>query len=437
MMPVFYEFESLRCIRTHDWKYTHRHPNGPHELYDLKNDPKEFDNLADNSQHDVKKAALKKRLDTFYQEYAAPKYDLWNGGGSQTVIYDGIQEELAQTEAIAPPPRPASFQPQKLNLPDGFSGELVAGPPLVTHPTMGCFDDRGRLFVCNNAGVNMSADELAKNLPNSINMLEDRDGDGIFDKSTVFADRMTFPMGGAWHDGALFVASPPNIWRLEDTDGDGVADKRDVIVDRFGYTGNAASIHGCFFSPDGRLYWCDGYHGHEFKDDDGNTVSKRKGSYIFSCQPDGSDLQIHCGGGMDNPVEVDFTDEGDVIGTVNILFTRPRSDCLVHWQYGGAYPHREAVLDELKVTGELLGPIHHFGHVAISGTTRYRSGVMNHRWRDNFFATEFNLGKVVRVELEREWQHLVGYRTRVSVLCQSGFSPDRCDRGRRRQLARC
>ena len=266
---------------------------------------------------------------------------------------------------------------------------------------MGCFDDTGRLFVCDGAGVNMSAEELEKKLPNRINMLEDQDGDGVFDRSTVFADKMTFPMGGTWHDGALYVASPPNIWRLEDTDGDGVADKRDIIVDRFGYTGNAASIHGCFFSPDGRLYWCDGYHGHEFKDEDGNIVSKRKGSYIFSCWPDGSDVRIHCGGGMDNPVEVDFTDEGDVIGTVNILYTRPRVDCLVHWQYGGAYPHREAVLDELRVTGDLLEPIHKFGHVAISGTTRYRSGVMNHQWGNNFFATQFNLGKVVRLELER------------------------------------
>ena len=85
---------------------------------------------------------------------------------------------------------------------------------------------------------------------------------------------------------------------------------------------------------------------------------------------------------MDNPVEVDFTDEGEMLGTVNIFYTRPRVDCLVHWLHGGAYPHREKVLSELKVTGDVLGAVHRFGHVAISGTTRYRSGVMDHRWRD-------------------------------------------------------
>jgi len=248
----------------------------------------------------------------------------------------------------------------------------------------------------------MSADELEKNLPNSIRLLQDTDDDGVFDTSTLFADKMTFPMGGAWHDGALYVASPPSIWRLEDTTGDGVADKREVIVNRFGFSGNAASIHGCFLGPDGRLYWCDGYHGHEFKDEAGNVTSKREGSYIFSCKADGSDVKIFCGGGMDNPVEVDFTDEGELLGAVNILYTRPRVDGLVHWLYGGAYPHREKVLKELKVTGDLLGPVHRFGHVAISGTMRYRSGLLDPLWRDNQFGTYFNSGKVVRLEMERD-----------------------------------
>ncbi|MFP6765828.1 MAG: PVC-type heme-binding CxxCH protein, partial [Planctomycetaceae bacterium] len=295
----------------------------------------------------------------------------------------------------------SDFTPAALKVPDGFSIEIAAPPPLVAHPTMACFDDRGRLFVSENAGVNLSAAELEEKLPNSVRMLEDTNGDGRFDRATLFADRMTFPMGGAWHNGALYVASPPNIWKLEDTTGDGVADKREILVSQFGYTGNAASVHGCFAGPDGRIYWCDGRHGHEFRDDDGQVVSKRAGSYLFSCESDGSDVRIHCGGGMDNPVEVDFTSEGEILGTVNIFYTRPRVDCLVHWLYGGAYPHYERVLGEFQRTGDLLGPVHRFGHVAISGTMRYRSRVFGPEFQNNFFATFFNGGRVVRVELER------------------------------------
>ena len=292
------------------------------------------------------------------------------------------------------------FRPAPVDVPPGFSVELAAGPPLVTHPTMAAFDDRGRLYVCNNSGVNMSNQDLEKQLPNSIRQLVDENGDGRFDSYRVFADKMTFPMGGVWHDGSLYVASPPHIWRLTDVDDDGVADRREAIVSQFGYNGNAASIHGCFFGPDGRLYWTDGYHGHEFKDQQGKVTSQREGSYLFSCRPDGTDKRIHCGGGMDNPVEIDFTDSGDMLGTVNILYTRPRVDCLVHWLHGGAYPHRERVLNELKVSGPLLTPSHRFGHVAVSGMTRYRSGLFGSRWTDNLLVTFFNSGKVVRLKTQ-------------------------------------
>ncbi|MDP6446509.1 MAG: sulfatase-like hydrolase/transferase, partial [Pirellulaceae bacterium] len=399
--PIFYEFEELRCVRTGKWKYVHRHPNGPHELYNLTDDPDERVNLVGIAGQQATRRRLKLQLDEFFGKHRNAKYDLWSGGGSQTRLFVGIDEELAQEPPAPPPPLAAGFTPVRLRTPEGFVAELAAGPPLVAHPTMACLDDRGRLFVAENAGVNMSAQELEKELPNSVRMLEDTDGDGRYDRSTVFADRMTFPMGGVWKDGALFVASPPNIWRLEDTDGDRVADKREVIVDKFGYTGNAASVHGCFAGPDGRIYWCDGRHGHEFRDEQGKITSKLAGSYIFSCLPDGSDVRIHCGGGMDNPVEIDFTDEGDVIGTVNIMYTRPRVDCLVHWQHGGAYPHSERVLGEFRHTGGLLGPIHRFGHVAISGVTRYRSGVLDHQFQNNMFAAMFNSGRVVRLALQR------------------------------------
>lgn len=398
---VFYEFESLRCVRTREWKYVHRHPNGPHELYWLTEDPDEFENLAGRPEYSKQRALLKKKLKDWFADYSQPQYDLWRGGNSQTRTFVGIEEPLAQ-EAPAEPPSPVDgFTPATLNVPDGYTVELAAAPPLVTHPTMACFDDRGRLFVCENAGVNLSAAELEEQLPNSIRMLEDTDRDGRFDRSTVFADRMTFPMGGAWHEGALYVAAPPSIWRLEDTTGDGVADRREILVSEFGYTGNAASIHGCFNGPDGRLYWCDGRHGHEFRDDSGNVTSRLEGSYLFSCRPDGSDIRIHAGGGPDNPVEIDFTEQGEMLGTVNIMYSRPRVDCLVHWQYGGVYPHYERVLRERPRTGSLLGPVHRFGHVAVSGMMRYRSGALDHRFQDSIFATFFNGGRVVRLEPER------------------------------------
>lgn len=398
---AFFEFEFMRGIRTEQFKYIHRHPNGPTELYDLQSDPGEQVNLAGDPQYAQVQRRLHKRLTEFFRQYAEPRYDLWRGGGSQTLLLTQRQAPLPEPAPVEEPVDP-NFRIPPIHVPAGYTVELAAGPPLVEHPMMACFDDRGRLFVAESAGLNLPAKELEERRPNLIRMLEDRDRDGRFDRSTVFADGLTFPQGALWHDGALYVASPPYLWRLEDTDGDGVADRRQPLVGQFGYTGNAADIHGPFLGPDGRLYWCDGRHGHEFRDAAGRVVSKGDGSYIFSCRPDGSDPRPFCGGGMDNPVEVDFTDEGEMLGTVNILYRQPRVDCLVHWLYGGVYPHSERVLGEFRRTGPLLGPVHGFGHVAVSGTTRYRSGVLDRAMRDDWLVAVFNLGQVVRVKLDRE-----------------------------------
>ena len=85
-------------------------------------------------------------------------------------------------------------------------------------------DDRGRLFVSESTGLNLKKADLEKQTPNRIRLLEDTNNDGIYDKTSIFADKMTFPQGGCWLNGTLYVASPPGIWALTDTDDDGVVD---------------------------------------------------------------------------------------------------------------------------------------------------------------------------------------------------------------------
>jgi putative membrane-bound dehydrogenase-like protein len=301
---------------------------------------------------------------------------------------------------------PTPFQQPHISVPDGYTVELAAGPPLVTHPIMAGFDERGRLYVAETAGHNMQRAELEEKLPNFVTRLEDTDGDGKFDKRTTFADKLTFPQGALWHDGWLYVASSGAIWRFADKDDDGVAETREKIVSSFGYTGNAADVHGCFLGPEGRIYWCEGRHGHEITDSAGQVISKGKAARIFSCHPNGSDVRVHCGGGMDNPVEIDWTDEGAMLGTVNIFYHK-RGDCLVHWMHGGVYPRHDqpAVLAEFKKTGEPLDAVHDYGHVAVSGCCRLRGvGVppaMNNP-ATTFLVTEFNTHKVVATHLLRD-----------------------------------
>src|SRR5262245_6555713 len=78
-------------------------------------------------------------------------------------------------------------------LPDGFEIEQVAGPPLVDRPIVADFDEQGRLYVADSSGSNDKVDKQLAEKPHRILRLEDTDGDGKFDRRTVFADRMMFP----------------------------------------------------------------------------------------------------------------------------------------------------------------------------------------------------------------------------------------------------
>ncbi len=294
----------------------------------------------------------------------------------------------------------------KHDLPDGYTLEVAAAAPLVTHPIMGCLDDKGRLFVGDGVGVNWNKKQLEENPPNRVLMLEDTDNDGTFDKSTVFADKMTFPQGACWLNGSLYVGSPPGIWKLTDTNNDGVADQREMIVGGFDYTGNAADIHGPFLHPNGRLYWCHGRKGHDVKQKDGTPVDASLACGIWSCQPDGSDVAWHSLGCGDNPVEVDFTRSGDIIGVQNLYYSQPRGDTIIHWLYGGVYerPDQLKAIAHLPRTLETMPVMYNFGHVAVSGCCFWRSYPTKNQEpkTQNFLVTHFNTQRLVRMELTPE-----------------------------------
>src|SRR5439155_23683863 len=140
-------------------------------------------------------------------------------------------------------------------LPDGFTVELAAGPPLVNRPITADFDEHGRLYVSDSSGTNDKVQVQLEQKPHRVLRLEDTDGDGKFDKSTVFADKLMFPEGTMWLDGSLYVAAPPSIWKLTATDGDGVADKREEWLKGQTLTGCANDLHGPYRGPDGWIYW--------------------------------------------------------------------------------------------------------------------------------------------------------------------------------------
>jgi putative membrane-bound dehydrogenase-like protein len=290
-----------------------------------------------------------------------------------------------------------------IHVPPGFKVEKVAGEGLVNYPMMGTIDDSGRLFLCESSGNTLTTDQMAAKPDYVIRMLEDTDGDGIYDRSTIFADKLTLPAGAVWYRGSLYVAAPPDLIRLQDTDGDGVADVREVVVTGWHLSSNAASLHGPFFGPDGWLYLTDGRHGFDINTRDGRQF-KGMASRIWRVRPDGTRMEWVAGGGFDNPVELVFLPTGETFGTMT-YFQDPRDgqrDALMHWVWGGVYPKWYSVVSEFKRTGDLMPVMTKFARIAPAGLVRYRSAAFGAQYQGNLFSAQFNPHRVQRHILYRE-----------------------------------
>ncbi len=294
---------------------------------------------------------------------------------------DAVQE--------APSPLPS------LKVPDGFSIDLAAGPPLVERPIVAAFDDEGRLYVAESSGSNDPVQKQLEDKPHRIVRLEDTDGDGKFDRRTVFADHMMFPEGAMFFDGSLYVSAAPSIWKLTDRDGDGVADERVEWFQGKTLTGCANDLHGPFAGPDGWIYWCKGAFAEQTHTINGHEW-KTKAAHIFRCRPDGAGLEPVFTSGMDNPVDVAFTPDGERILSGTFFASNPRRDGLAHAIYGGVYGKENGALAGHPRTGELMPVFDLMSPAAPCGLERYDSDVFGADYRDNFFLCQFNLRKVSR-----------------------------------------
>jgi putative membrane-bound dehydrogenase-like protein len=286
---------------------------------------------------------------------------------------------------------------EAMRVPKGFKVEMVAGANLTQYPMLGTIDDRGRLFICQSSGNTLTDQQMTEHPDYQVRMLEDTNGDGIYDKATTFADRLTLPAGAVWYRGALYVASPPDLIRFEDIDGDGVADKREAVVGGWHLASNAASLHGPYFGPDGWLYLTDGRHGYDIKTGDGREFHGGS-SRIWRVRPDGTGLEWVAGGGFDNPVGLAFLPTGETIGTMT-YFQDPANgqrDALMHWVWGGVYPKWYSVVSEFKRTGDLMPVMTRFARIAPAGLIRYRGTSFGPAYKDNLFSAQFNPHRIQR-----------------------------------------
>jgi putative membrane-bound dehydrogenase-like protein len=165
----------------------------------------------------------------------------------------------------------------------------------VTDPVAAAYDADGRLYVVEMRGYPYPDDVPAGN----VRLLEDRDGDGRFDASTIFLDGLSWPTSVVPYDGGVFVAVAPDILYAKDNDGDGRADVRKVAYTGFGKQNVQALVNGLLWGPDGWIYGVSGGNGGEIRNLSSPQLPPVSvGGRDFRFKPDGSAFEAISGGGQ-------------------------------------------------------------------------------------------------------------------------------------------
>ncbi|MFO0847643.1 MAG: PVC-type heme-binding CxxCH protein [Gemmataceae bacterium] len=144
--------------------------------------------------------------------------------------------------------------PKHISVLPGLELSQVACEPAVVDAVAMCFDDRGRIYVCEMPGYPNGGRATGEQTGGRIKLLEDKDGDGRFETVTTFVSGLRFPTGVTPYKGGVLVANAPELLYIKDTNGDGIADEKTVLYTGF-ELGNIQQLPNALqWGPDNRIH---------------------------------------------------------------------------------------------------------------------------------------------------------------------------------------
>lgn len=212
----------------------------------------------------------------------------------------------------------------EIELPDGYSLELVASEPMVSEPTLCTWDGNGRMYVAEMRTYMQDIDGTGtKNRVSQVVRLEDTDGDGVMDRRSVFAKDLLLPRLVLPLDDRVLIGETDSndIHVYRDTDGDGVADEKKLWYEGGRRGGNLEhQPSGLLWSMDNWIYTT--YNDYQLRFTDGKVVkrtTRRNGGQWGLTQ--------------DNYGKVIFVDAGAGKGPVHVQFPNIYSTWHPKWSH--------------------------------------------------------------------------------------------------------
>ena len=268
-----------------------------------------------------------------------------------------------------------------MTVPDGFRVTLAAGEPLVHQPVAFTIDQRGRLWVAEAYTYpNRAKDGEGKD---KIVILEDTDGDGLFESRKIFIEGLNLISGMELGFGGVWVGAAPYLMFIPDADGDDVPDKVEsapwdvkfpkdvppgatVLLDGFGWQDTHETLNAFIWGPDGWLYGCHGVFTHSKVGKPGTKDEERQGlnAGVWRYHPTKHQFEVFSHG-TSNPWGVDFNDRGQAFITACVI---PH---LWHMVQGGRY-HRQG--------GQHFNPYTFDDIKTIADHAHYVGNLADHAW---------------------------------------------------------
>ena len=162
---------------------------------------------------------------------------------------------------------------KEMTLPPGFKATLFAGEPDVKQPIAFCIDDRGRLWVIENYTYPIR--KPGEKGDDRIVVFEDTNGDGKFDKRTVFIEGLNLATGIEYGFGGVFVGAAPWLLHIpvKETDaGPQPAGEPVKLLEGFAWQDTHEMLNTFTWGPDGWLYGCHGVFTHSHVKDRKSVV---------------------------------------------------------------------------------------------------------------------------------------------------------------------
>ena len=278
----------------------------------------------------------------------------------------------------------------KMDLPDDFEISIFAAEPDIAEPIAFTFDDRGRIWVVENYNYVNRRSHTGEQVTR-IQILEDSDGDGVFDTKKLFTDKLTFSSGIAVGFGGVFVGSPPNLSFIADADGDDKPDgPPEVLLDGWGFQDRHETLNSFLWGPDGWLYGCHGVFTQSLVGRPGAPDSEREfiDAGIWRYHPTKKQFEVFARG-LSNPWGFDFNDVGQGFATCCVI---PH---LFHVVQGGVYhkqskPHLNPyIYDDIKTIRD------HTHRSAHGGARFYLADAFPEKYRGQLFMCNIHQHQVL------------------------------------------